>query len=151
MELTKELIKIRFDEYNRLYFNGKLGKCTFGFITSYNEGVGEFSSKQDDKGKKYGCIRMSKLVAWNEETLREVLLHEMIHMYNQTVELGLASIWPFNGLFFHGFFFKRQCRRIKMEYGIEVFSTIPITEKFSYKNKKRDSFASRVVSKMFGC
>ena len=33
MKVTKELLKRLFDEYNKLYFDGKLGKCNFSFFT----------------------------------------------------------------------------------------------------------------------
>ena len=32
MKVTKELLKSLFDEYNKLYFDGKLGKCNFSFL-----------------------------------------------------------------------------------------------------------------------
>ncbi len=30
MKITKEDLKVRFDEYNRMYFDGKLEKCQNG-------------------------------------------------------------------------------------------------------------------------
>jgi hypothetical protein len=35
MEITKELLKQKFEEYNKLYFNNELPMCTF----SYAQGV----------------------------------------------------------------------------------------------------------------
>ena len=37
-ELTKADIKMRYDKYNKMYFDGKLGKCKFLWL-SPNEGV----------------------------------------------------------------------------------------------------------------
>lgn len=151
MEITRELLKEKYAEYNKLYFDGKLGKCVFGFIQSYNDGAGGFTVKKDRNGRKYGCIRLSKCVLWNENLFREVLVHEMIHMYNHLVEMGLAATWPFNGLFYHGFFFKRQCRRIKRKHNLKVFATIPVFNPIPYKKKIHDSLLNRVVSKILGC
>ena len=31
MEITKELLKQKFEEYNKLYFNNELPMCTFSY------------------------------------------------------------------------------------------------------------------------
>ena len=45
MKVTKELLKSLFDEYNKLYFDGKLGKCNFSFFTKNLSILGSYNSK----------------------------------------------------------------------------------------------------------
>ncbi len=120
MEITKELIKKKFAEYNRLYFYGKLGKCKFYFFPSKTSKYGFYLTNKDKNGRLYGTIWLNKCVDWTEEMFKEVLIHEMIHMYNRMVDGRLADSFLFKGLFSHGFFFGRQCRRLKREYGIVI-------------------------------
>ena len=120
MEITKEFIKKRFAEYNQLYFYGKLGKCKFYFFPRKTSMYGFYLTNKDKNGRLYGTIWLNKCVDWTEEMFKEVLIHEMIHMYNRMVDGRLADSFLFNGLFSHGFFFGRQCRRLKREYGIVI-------------------------------
>jgi hypothetical protein len=115
MEVTKELLKKLFDEYNQKYFYGKLGKCTFSLFSKNNLCLGKFSDREDKNGKPKDKIWIGTCVRWTEEALKSVLIHEMTHMYNIRVEKCL-----FNGLTGHGFYFKRQRRRLKRDYGIDI-------------------------------
>ena len=152
MEITKDLLKCKFDEYNKAFFNGKLGKCVFSMLPANVTYFGMFTVKRDNKGNEYGRIRLGNCVEWTEEIMQEVLLHEMVHMYNLPVEGGLANTWPFNGLFWHGFFFKRQCRRVKRRYGVNIPVNITVFKPLPYKNKKHNlSFVDRVFSRILGC
>jgi hypothetical protein len=51
MKVTKELLKSLFDEYNKLYFDGKLGKCNFSFFTKNLSILGSYNSQNDKNGK----------------------------------------------------------------------------------------------------
>lgn len=115
LKLSKELLKELFDEYNEKYFYGKLGKCTFSFFSKNNICLGKFSDREDKNGKPKDKIWVGTCVNWTEETLKLLLIHEMIHMYNIRVEKC-----KFNGLTGHGFYFKRQCRRLKRDFGIDL-------------------------------
>lgn len=121
LKLSKELLKELFDEYNEKYFYGKLGKCTFSLFSKNNLCLGKFSDREDKNGKPKDKIWIGTCVKWNEELLRNVLIHEMVHMYNIRVEKC-----RFNGLTGHGFYFKRQCRRIKKQYNIDILEKIPL-------------------------
>ena len=80
MEITKELLKQKFEEYNNLYFNNELPMCTF----SYNYmryAFGTYTTHTKSNGQKMGHIRISKSIDLDEEMLRELLVHEMIHHY----------------------------------------------------------------------
>lgn len=152
MEVTKVVLREKFNEYNKEYFNGKLGKCVFSMLPSNMTYFGMFTTKRDKNGKEYGWIRLGKRVKWDEELMKGVLLHEMVHMYNHLVEGGFAGVWPFNGLFWHGFFFKRKCRRIKRRYGFKIPVHITVFEPLPYKNKNHNlTFADRVFSRILGC
>ena len=92
MEITKELLKQKFEEYNNLYFNNELPMCTF----SYNYmryAFGTYTTHTKSNGQKMGHIRISKSIDLDEEMLRELLVHEMIHHYVRTID----------GVFFDGF------------------------------------------------
>ena len=115
MKLTKELLKDRFEEYNRLYFYGKLGTCKFGFLYKSQSNYGKYRDSVDKSGRIVSTIMLGKCIEWNEERLKSVLIHEMIHMYNRTVE-GCKL----DGLLGHGRRFRRQCRRLKRDYGIHI-------------------------------
>lgn len=115
MKVTKELLKELFNEYNEKYFYGKLGKCTFSFFSKNTLCLGKFSNREDKNGKPKDKIWVGTCVNWTGETLKLLLIHEMIHMYNIRVEKC-----RFNGLTGHGFYFKRQQRRLKQNYGIDI-------------------------------
>ena len=129
MEVTKQMIKERFDEYNKLYFGGKLGKCKFYLLPRNTKGCGRFVSRKDSKSNEFGCIWIANSVDWKEEELREVIVHEMIHMYIIMVQ---KIPWPFNGVFGHGLFFRLQCFRMYIKYGIKV-TRFPY---YKYRKKK---------------
>lgn len=113
MKLTKQLLQERFDEYNEKYFYGKLGKCDFSFFPKNIICLGSYQKKEDKNGKIKDKIWLGSFVKWNEYLLEQVLLHEMIHVYNCRVE---NRFWY--GILGHGSCFRKQARRLKREYGI---------------------------------
>lgn len=115
IKLTKEDLKSRFDEYNKLYFGGKLGKCEFHVYKSSISGYGKFNTKKSPKGKITYSIWITNNCEWTEKTLKETIIHEMIHYYVYAVENVHCD-----GLLGHGKHFRRQCRRIKNNYGIDI-------------------------------
>ena len=118
MKPTKEELAKKYNEYNVLYFNGKLQQLTknnFFYINKNSTQCGRYSYKKDKNGKIINQIWIGTCIEWNEERLMNVLVHEMIHMYNVTVEHS-----RFNGIFGHGRSFRKQCRRIKKEFGITI-------------------------------
>ena len=115
MVITKELLKSLFDEYNELYFDGKLGKCNFSFFTKNLSILGSYNSRNDKNGKPKDKIWIGTSVKWTEEHLQRILIHEMIHMYVHRIEGH-----RYDGIFGHGRRFRREARRIRKEYGIET-------------------------------
>ena len=84
---TKEELKALFDECNRMYFWGKLGKCSFFYFPKTTLGcLGKYQDRQDSKGRPNDQIWFGQIVYWTEKELRRVMIHEMVHMYNKRVE-----------------------------------------------------------------
>ena len=116
MKITKEDLKARFDEYNRLYFGSALPRCEFSVTKLSCLGRYMFSSGKN--GKRKYRIGLTCDVNWTEDSLRDVLIHEMIHHYVVAID-GCKGIDGFSwyGLFGHGKRFRRQVRRIKRQFG----------------------------------
>lgn len=111
--VTKEDIERRFNEYNQLYFDGELGKCRLSCPNMIDFGAYYYNAKKKDKVKSQ--IMIARNVNWTETALRDTIIHEMIHMYVRTV-CGKRI----DGLLGHGWAFRRECRRIKRNFGITI-------------------------------
>lgn len=85
MEITKELLKQKFEEYNKLYFNNELKMCRFTY-TYMRDMFGRHMTYTTPKGEKMGHIWISKSIDLDEGMLRELLVHEMIHHYVRTID-----------------------------------------------------------------
>ena len=114
MELTVDILKERFDEYNRLYFDGKLKSAKMGFISkSFKTIVGQFEFEIDkNRHLKNKSIKINKGIDWDEEKLRRVLLHEMIH---------LSVTQKYKRSMKHGIAFIKECKRIESQYNVKVW------------------------------
>lgn len=113
MEVTKELLGDLFDQYNKLYFDGKLKSVKMGFISkSFKTIVGQFEFEIDkNRHLKNKSIKINKGIDWDEEKLRRVLLHEMIHLsVTQKYKKGKK----------HGMAFIKECKRIESQYHVKV-------------------------------
>jgi hypothetical protein len=116
MNVTKELLYELYPKYNQMYFEGKLGKCTFYLISKNRTALGWYAPKEDRQGRPDDRIWIGTSVYWTEEALRHVLIHEMVHMYVRRIE-GCRH----DGVLGHGRRFRRACRRIKRAFGIDVY------------------------------
>lgn len=114
MKLKKEDILIRFEEYNKKYFDGVLPPCKCHVIRNKEHTPLGLYNPIKRRGKLIGHIWIASNVDWNEEDLREVIVHEMIHHYVRMIE-GHKG-----GLFGHNWRFKRQCKRLKRDYGLNI-------------------------------
>lgn len=114
MEITKEDLQRRFDEYNQLYFDGKLKSAKIGFFSkSFKTLVGTFEF-EIDKNRRVNnpSIKISKRIDWDEEKLRRTLLHEMAHFsvtqkYKKNKKHGIAYI--------------KECKRLESQYNVRVW------------------------------
>lgn len=114
MKITKEDLKVRFDEYNQLYFEGKLKRAKMGFLsTSFKTIVGIFEFEIDQNRRvKNPSIKVSKRIVGDEEKLKSVLLHEMAHLsVTQKYRKGKK----------HGIAFIKECKCIESQYNVKVW------------------------------
>lgn len=128
MEITKEEIKKRFLEYNEKYFDGILKTPRFG-INTWNTGIiGSFRNGHDKNGKPVDPeIRIAKYADFTEETLKGIIIHEMIHYYVVFHE-------GYDGWFSHGRRFRRVRRYLCEYFGLKI----PMNGKhIKYKNEKK--------------
>ena len=132
MKINKGLIKEKFNEYNKLYFNSELPKCEIRIKSAYRY-YGLFKCKFDEKYKKVTCksITISDLYDYTEETLANILIHEMIHYY-------LAYKHIDNELS-HGDAFKKMANEMNEKYNMKISEKVDCS-KFK-KTKNAPSFS----------
>lgn len=127
MEINKELIKNKFKEFNKKFFNGNLPIPKNFAVKQYNLVAGQIIVNKKTK-KPTVTIIISNCFDYNETTLNEVILHEMIHYY--------LFIKGDKGAFSHKKSFKNECERFKNEFGIEIHTTakhIKLYDKYKIK------------------
>ena len=114
MTMTKEDLQLRFDEYNRMYFDGKLKRAKLGFLSKGIKTIVGIFEFEIDKNRrvKNPSIKISKRIDWDEEKLRRTLLHEMAHFsvtqkYRKNKKHGMAYI--------------KECKRIESQYNVKVW------------------------------
>lgn len=118
MELTTEILKERFDKYNKEYFNGELFTPELLLKRSFKTmGLFECTKKSLQRGRRiWGAkIHISSYFNWTEEFLRDVLVHEMIHFYlaKKHIDDNLS----------HGEEFLKMANRFNEEYGMNIAVT----------------------------
>jgi len=113
IQTSKEDIAKRFSIYNDLYFRGKLGQCLFSYI--YMDGFGKFSYNPRLKGSVKSRILISKSVNWTENALKEIIIHEMIHMKIRTRFHIIID-----GFLGHGILFMMECLRLRIFHNISI-------------------------------
>ncbi len=89
LKITRKELEKRFLEYNAMYFENKLPMCKFGLMRKCDgEGVGYFYMYDG----KYPIIRIrsEKELVWNDDRLKRVMLHEMLHYY---IALKYGYLW----------------------------------------------------------
>lgn len=120
--LVKSDLSKLYDEYNEMYFDVRLGKCGFFWL---NKSEGDLGTYHFQNGKS--SIGISRNVGWTENTLKEVIVHEMVHMYVTTIDNV-----EHDGVLGHGRHFKKQCKRLRDDFGliIPIHSTLKNKEGF---------------------
>lgn len=115
MKIDINILKAEFLECNRLYFNNTLKTPKFKL----------FKSKRIYACFVPGVIEFNTNVEWTEENFRQLMVHEMIHMY--------ISVNNIRMLFSHGFHFRWIMYKMNKKYhlGIKVHPQI------NFKNKKK--------------
>ena len=115
IKVTKEYIKEVFDECNRLYFDNQLKNCKFSVLRNSpnTRSLGRCNTIKKN-GKILGRIWIAKNVFWTEETFRETVIHEMIHLYNEQVEGSHLSF------FCHTWHFRRKLKELNKKYSLHM-------------------------------
>ena len=143
MKITNEILEQKFNEYNNLYFNGKLPKRTKLTVVkgNYTTMSGFFSYEIKSKrlcSPKFGIVNS---VNWTEYTLKGTLLHEMIHLYltdKYKKDMG------------HGMEFQKMCKQFKKEYNIQI---IQRCDGIDFKTKRKqtiiDLLSEKIVKSYF--
>ena len=113
MEVTTEIIANKFREYNKTFFNNELPTPKFGLLKSYMT-CGYFSCKKIVGKRRLNGQRLdiSVYYDWDENELRNVIVHEMIHYY-------LAHKHIDNELT-HGEAFMEMANKFNNEYGMKI-------------------------------
>lgn len=109
IKITREDLERRFKEYNEKYFDGILPKCRM----SVNASQGGYGCYVAPDGK-VPMIYMCKSVYWTDESLKLILIHEMVHHYVSSVIKPKFYTFP------HGYLFRKKCKELKKKYGLKV-------------------------------
>ena len=117
MEITEQIVENKFREFNKQYFNDELPLPKFGLLKSYTT-CGYFSckkiiGKRKLRGQK---LEISVYYDWEEDALKNVIIHEMIHYY-------LAHKHIDNELT-HGDAFKSMAEEFNQKYGLNISKKI---------------------------
>ena len=115
MKITKDLLKEKFKEYNKLYFDDKLPRCDIRTSSAYRY-YGLFSCKYHEKYKKatFKTITISDLFDYTDDNLKDVLIHEMIHLF--LVEKKKL----FNDSMKHGPEFQKMAKEFNEKYNLNI-------------------------------
>lgn len=109
----KQLEKL-FDEYNQQYFDGQLPKALV--LTTYDKSfVGYYNGIEFDEDDNLlpPFIEISSFYLFTEATLRDTLLHEMLHLY-----ASCLSRKPIR--FTHHGVWKQKAEEFNSKYGFNI-------------------------------
>ena len=121
-----------FWECNRLYFGHQLRKPQFGLMHTFRY-LGKFEYRWGERKKpvkkRYMAILMSDFFDFDEETFRNIMVHEMIHYYlylNGTSDCSVFSRFlRFVGFknSDHGPEFMAMAQKLNEQYGLNITKT----------------------------
>lgn len=89
-------------ELNEKYFYNRLGTCSFEAFpdpSPYVPAAACIHSRKRRTGGYTAHIKFNSRIPWDQTTIRQVLIHELIHYYNE-VKYGRSFIFP-HGLRFY--------------------------------------------------
>ena len=81
MIITVDILEEKFEEYNKLYFGGRLLWPDDFYLFKSFRVYGRFSCSSHSPGSRLRNVKIgiSMYYDWTEEQLRDVLVHEMLH------------------------------------------------------------------------
>lgn len=139
MEVTVDIIRKKFKEYNKEFFNNELITPEIRLLKSYLT-CGYFSCKKIIGKRKLRGQRLeiSCYYDWNENDLRNVIIHEMIHYY-------LAYKHIDNELS-HGEAFIKMSKEFNEKYDMNISEIVDI---HNFKKLKKAPTLSWCFAKIF--
>lgn len=115
MEVTRKLLKEKFNLFNEKYFENKICNCNFR-VEKDNLSLGSFIEK--NVSKPIICVSKDDFVndeiGWSEDRLDNTILHEMIHALIYTRH----GITPTIGC--HGIKFRLISTKIFLKHGVWI-------------------------------
>ena len=115
MEVTRKLLKEKFNLFNEKYFENKICNCNFR-VEKDNLSLGSFIEK--NVSKPIICVSKDDFVndeiGWSEDRLDNTILHEMIHALIYTRH----GITPTIGC--HGIEFRLISTKIFLKHGVWI-------------------------------
>ncbi len=120
MEITTEIIVEKFRAYNRLYFNRELPMPQIRLLKSYRT-CGYFSCKKiiGRRMLRGQRLEISCYYDWQEDALRDVIVHEMIHYY--------LAVKHIDNDLTHGEEFLKMAKEMNSRHGMNVSVKIDTT------------------------
>lgn len=107
MEITTKILKERFIEYNKRYFDEKLPMVDFR-----RHRTGNPVARLNTPNNGNLSISFSTVYNWNDKLIRDTLIHEMIHLYLVVNK----KEWIFD----HGIPFHLCCLKFLLKYRIDA-------------------------------
>ena len=121
-----------FWECNRLYFDHQLRTPKFGLMHSYRK-LGKFEYRWGERKKpvkkRHMAILMSDYFDFDEETFRNIMVHEMIHYYLYVNGVSNCSTFRRFLRFFcfnssdHGSEFMAMAQKLNEQYWLNITKT----------------------------
>ena len=137
MELTTLDMMSLFSQYNIDYFESELPFPEFKIIHSYRT-LGEYSCYPIADGHYGDVLSVSDNYDYTENQLRDVIVHEMIHMY--LMHFGIDKKCS------HGKAFKNMMNDLNTRYGLNIRVT---SDASNYKVREGKSKFMQTLCTLF--
>ena len=114
--VTSSYLQKKFGDFNEKYFNRVLPPCDMRAVNDCFR-LGLYLGGKKIKHPIIYIVKrpvLAKKTFWTEEDLDNIIIHEMIHLYVDKI------MHRQTGLFQHGYFYRKVCKRLKKEYGLKV-------------------------------
>lgn len=137
MNLSKSKLLLLFADYNIDYFESELPIPEFKIIHSYRT-LGEYCTYPTVDGHYGDVISITDNYDFTEEQLRDVFVHEMMHMY--LMHFGIDKKCS------HGKAFKDMMNDFNIRYGLNIKISTDVSR---YKLKRGKSKFMQALSTIF--
>lgn len=117
MQITLLKVIYDFSRYNTLYFDDELPIPDFGMIHGFHN-LGYFTATPSPKGC-HVKIEISDFYDYTEEQYRDVLVHEMLHLYLFATGLDTKVN--------HGIEFQHMADYLNLRYGLNISPLVDTT------------------------